>query len=225
VTAADDFQSAAERIALGTERRVLATYAAFVAGSMDLDSATARMAGQVNTSNAAATTLADAYVVAAIEEVSSQPANAIGALPIDDSARLVKAMRTILTEPPKRELSRAVAKALTDLETVAENSAPVQDAEPANAEMRLSRLTHAEVFSTAQKGAVDAMTAQPLVEGWVRQFESTDPCELCLWIWREGRVWPKNHPFQIMHPGDKCVPRVVFSTNPIQTVGRKRRAR
>ncbi|KAA0083269.1 hypothetical protein CIW52_12600 [Mycolicibacterium sp. P9-64] len=201
MTAADSFQAAAEQIAVGTERGVLAAYAAFVAGSLDLDTAVARMAGEVNRSNAAATILADAYVVASIEELSTNPGTAVGLLPVDNSVRLVKSMRTVLTASPE------------------------QTPDEPDAEKRLTRLVHSETFSTAQKSAVDAMTAQPLVEGWVRQFESENPCQLCVFIWREGRVWPKKQPFQVMHPGDKCVPRVVLTTNPIQPVGRKRRAR
>lgn len=192
MSAVETFQATGEKIAAHTEHLVLATYAEYTAGHIDLATTTAQISGTINRANATATTLADAYVVAAIEGAASRPATSVGLLPVDESERLVKAANTILTEP--------------------DDPAP-----------RLSRMAHAEVFSTAQKAAVDAMKEQPLVAGWVRQFESEKPCALCVFIWREGRVWPKSHPFQVMHPGDRCVPRVVLTTN-IQRV-RKSRAR
>lgn len=93
-------------------------------------------------------------------------------------------------------------------------------AEPADASMRLDRLARAETFDAAQNGAWQAMQRQPLVEGWVRQFDA-DPCQLCVWWWREGRIWPKAHPFQ-KHPGCNCQPRIVLAEN-IKSTGYTRR--
>ena len=77
------------------------------------------------------------------------------------------------------------------------------------AEVRFERLARAEPLETAQKATVEVMDAQPLVEGWTRQMDA-DPCQLCTWWWRTGRIWPKNHPFQ-SHKGCNCQPKVVLA--------------
>lgn len=93
-------------------------------------------------------------------------------------------------------------------------------AEPADASMRLDRLARSETFEAAQNGTWQAMQQQPLIEGWVRQFDS-DPCQLCRWWSRDGRVWPKAHPFQ-RHKGCNCQPRIVLAEN-IKSTGYTRR--
>ena len=97
---------------------------------------------------------------------------------------------------------------------------PVWQAEPEAADMRLERMARAEPLATAQRAASEAMTAQPLVEGWVRAMDA-DPCQLCVWWSREGRVWPRNHPFQT-HQGCNCSPRIVFAQNVQSTVFTRR---
>lgn len=89
-------------------------------------------------------------------------------------------------------------------------------AEPDAAETRLARLARAEPLEAAHQGTDDAVQKQPLVQGWVRQMDA-DPCELCRWWWRQGRVWPKDHPFQ-RHTGCNCRPRVVLRKG-IQSTG------
>lgn len=198
MTTADDFRLALEDLADENDESTAGIYLAFKAGQFALDTAVAQIAGQINRTNAVAVTLADAYVQNAIEELG-EPALSVGLVPFDDSERLTKAATTILTEPSEF-----------------------------TTEGRLTRLSHAEPFETAQRASVDAMSKQPLVEGWQRHFESAKPCQLCVWIARMGpdgpRVWPKDHPFQTMHPGDKCVPKIVLRQS-IQPTGRTRRNR
>jgi len=196
VTTADDFQAALENLAQDSESHVLEVYAAYTLAQLDAAAATALIAVRINFANAAAVSLADAYVVSSIEELG-EPATSVVLLYEDQGERLTQAVDTILTEPTEF-----------------------------TPEDRLTRLAHAEPFSTAQKASVDAMSKQPLVEGWQRQFESAKPCKLCVFIARIGpdgpRVWPKNHPFQVMHTGDKCVPKIVLRQH-IQPTGRRRR--
>lgn len=97
-----------------------------------------------------------------------------------------------------------------------DGEAPVWEPEPEDAGMRLGRLARAEPLETAQRAASEAMQTQTMVEGWVRQFDAV-PCQLCVWWWREGRIWPKAHPFQT-HKGCNCQPRVVFAEH-IQSTG------
>jgi uncharacterized protein YndB with AHSA1/START domain len=198
MTTADDFRLALDKLADDNDDSTAGIYVAFKAGEFALDTAVARIAGQINRTNAVAVTLADTYVQTAIEELG-EPALSVGLVPTDDSERLVKAANTILTEQSED-----------------------------TPETRLTRLSHAEPFETAQRASVEAMGKQPLVEGWQRHFESAKPCQLCVWIARIGpdgpRVWPANHPFQTMHPGDKCVPKIVLRKS-IQPTGRTRRNR
>ena len=93
-------------------------------------------------------------------------------------------------------------------------------AEPADATVRLDRLARSETFEAAQNGTWQAMQQQPLVEGWVRQMDA-DPCQLCQWWSRDGRVWPRAHPFQ-RHKGCNCQPRIVLAEN-IKSTGYTRR--
>lgn len=83
--------------------------------------------------------------------------------------------------------------------------------DPTDRDMRLTRFARSEPFAAAQKATGQAMKGQTLVEGWVRQFDA-DPCQLCKWWWREGRVWPKDHPFQSHHHCN-CQPRIVLVKN------------
>ncbi|ETZ44227.1 hypothetical protein L837_4353 [Mycobacterium avium MAV_061107_1842] len=66
-------------------------------------------------------------------------------------------------------------------------------------------------MEAAQNATIDAIQQQPLVEGWTRAMDA-DPCQLCRWWWREGRIWPKEHPFQ-SHKGCNCAPKVVLAEN------------
>lgn len=94
--------------------------------------------------------------------------------------------------------------------------------EQADAEMRLSRLARSESLEAAQNGIHEAMQSEQLVEGWTRQMDA-DPCQLCTWWWREGRIWPKEHPFQ-RHKGCNCQPRIVLADN-IKSTGYTRQLR
>lgn len=92
--------------------------------------------------------------------------------------------------------------------------------DPVDLSMRVARLARAEPYAAAQHAAVAAMGQHEMVEGWTRQMDG-DPCELCRWWWREGRVWPKAHPFQ-RHTGCNCQPRIVLRQD-IQSTGYTRR--
>lgn len=81
---------------------------------------------------------------------------------------------------------------------------------------RLERLARAEPLDSAQRFSMDAIKKQRHVEGWTRQMDA-DPCQLCKWWWREGRIWPKEHPFQ-RHKGCNCQPKIVVAEH-IQSTG------
>ena len=54
--------------------------------------------------------------------------------------------------------------------------------------MQLLRLAGAEPLRAAQRGQSAEIKRNPKVTGWTRGLES-DACELCVWWWRNGRVW------------------------------------
>ncbi len=69
----------------------------------------------------------------------------------------------------------------------------------------VGRLARPEPLNTAARTYSGQIRDSELVEGWTRHMDA-DPCQLCRWWWRNGRVWPKQHPFQT-HTGCACVPR------------------
>ena len=177
-------------------------YAALQAGQVTTPEAELLIATVVNLGNATASTLADVYVSAQIEQATGIPTPVVGIPPVDGVDRLTAAAHTILDDLRLELNAAATAEGV--------ESGDVPDPTRA-AGLRFERLARAEPLETAQQFSVDMMAAQPLVEGWTRQMDS-DPCQLCVWWWREGRVWPKVHPFQ-SHKGCNCQPKVVLTEN------------
>lgn len=68
---------------------------------------------------------------------------------------------------------------------------------------RLARLARGAVARAAQDAREDTLQSSELVQGWTRGVDSTS-CQLCVWWWRNGRVWPKEHHMP-RHPGCTCV--------------------
>lgn len=60
-----------------------------------------------------------------------------------------------------------------------------------------------------QESYGDALGRDERVEGWERGLEP-QACEMCVWWWREGALWPKDHPMPT-HKGCRCqqLPRYV----------------
>lgn len=70
--------------------------------------------------------------------------------------------------------------------------------------MQLERIANAEPLEAAARAFSAGIAREPLVKGWVRGLEA-DACQLCRWWWREGRVWPADHPMPT-HKGCVCTP-------------------
>jgi hypothetical protein len=185
-TAIDEYQLETDHLSARTQAEVLAIYRRWVAGEIDPDRAVLLIAGIINRANAAATALADVWLVAQIEEQSGIATTAAGLIALDDSDTLMKAVTTIL------------------------------DDDPESVDTRLDRLARAEPLEAAHQATTEDIKAQPLVKGWTRAMDA-DPCQLCRWWWREGRIWPKEHPFQ-RHKGCNCQPRIVVART-IQSTG------
>lgn len=169
---------------------------AYLVAKRSRDDAALAIAALINKANAKATSLADYYLAQQVAAAARQPVPTVGLVPVDDSDRLVKAAHTTLS---------AIDKAV-------ETADPATDT-PSG---RLTRLTRSGPLETAQAATSEAIKRQRLVEGWVRELHQ-GACEMCVWWWREGRVWPKEHPLQ-SHKGCQCSQRVVLAKS-IKAVG------
>ena len=139
-------------------------------------------------------------------------ARSLAATAFAAQASIVTATPTPVTVLPLPDDTDRLAKAATTVLDVARAS-DVPEA-------IIGRLGRAEPLNTAARTYSGSLGASPLVEGWTRQMDA-DPCQLCRWWWREGRVWPKEHRFQT-HTGCACVPRPVWRKR-IQSTGYTRR--
>ncbi|WP_099024461.1 structural protein [Mycolicibacterium palauense] len=225
MSAVDDYQAATEQLAADTAREVLALNSE----GLPPNETVLLIAAAINRANASAVTLADVWLSVQIEELAGQPVPTVGVLPVDSSERLVKAATTVLSDQfvdtntkigdhfgdaPKVTASNSRQNAVTP-----DQIADIES--PANVSgMRLERLARSEVFETAQNATHEAMQEQDLIEGWVRHMDA-DPCQLCRWWWRDGRVWPKAHPMPT-HKGCNCTQRVVL-TESVASTGFTRR--
>lgn len=74
-------------------------------------------------------------------------------------------------------------------------------------QMKLSRMARSEAIDAARDTTTATMRRSRLTTGWVRQLDA-DPCELCVWWGRDGRVWPASHAIPT-HKGCACAQRWV----------------
>ncbi|MGV9673563.1 hypothetical protein ACWDPV_23760 [Gordonia sp. NPDC003504] len=172
------------RLAEDSERRVLAAYRAFVSGALTRDEAVHVIASLVSAANGQAVALADlAFAAEVMAQLGVQfPVPTQGWEPgTSDLDRLTKAASTVLDVAEASPVSTAI----------------------------VARLGRAEPLETAARSYSDAMIRSGKTRGWTRQL-SANACQLCRWWWREGRVWPAEHPFQ-HHKGCACIPKPVIA--------------
>ena len=164
-----------------SERQVMAAYRAFLSGSLSRDECIQWIASAITVSNGQAHALANLAYAAEVMAQLGTPA-AVAATPApDDLDRLTKAASTVLEVAAGTAASEAV----------------------------VGRLGRAEPLETAARSYSDAMVRSGRTRGWVRQ-RSANCCQLCTWWWRNGRVWPAEHPFQT-HKGCTCTPKPVIA--------------
>lgn len=156
--------------------RVLAgLWADVEAGRITVDEFTELAVQLVEISNARGRVAAEAAFRSWAEQVTAQPEGvAITATPrTAEAERLTKAVNTI-------------TNATASVDTV----------------MQLERLARNEPVQAATDAMTEAMSGSELVSGWRRGLEP-GACQLCVWWWREGRVWRANHPMP-RHTGCTC---------------------
>lgn len=105
--------------------------------------------------------------------------------------------------PPGRLPSLSGVTAHSTLSGAETAAATVMAGPREQAATRLARLARGAVARAAQDARQAALQGSGLVEGWTRGVDSTS-CQLCVWWWRGGRVWPKTHHMP-RHPGCTCV--------------------
>lgn len=180
-----DYQAATERLAIATRTNAVRLWDAHLDGDLAEEMAGDLIAHVVNLGIARAVTLADHWLSRQIEEAARKPTPSTGITPVDHFPRLRKAMGTIFGRFRHREI----------------------DADEGR--MQTGRIGHSEPLEAGQQATTEAMTKHPLVQGWVREFDD-DPCQLCQWWAREGRIWPADHPMPT-HKGCNCSQRIVLA--------------
>ncbi|WP_137148083.1 hypothetical protein [Mycolicibacterium sp. CR10] len=178
MSVADNFQHALEKLADET-----ASTARRITNRRNISKAdkTIRLAGLINRANAQAVALADAFTSRQLENLTGRAAPAKGILPVDHSARLLDATRTILADPDPLERVERLAR-----------SEPLQNAQSTVTEALRTPIE-------TRKGYV----------GWVRQLNA-GACPQCQRWARNGRVWPADHGMG-RHISCACIQRVVIS--------------
>lgn len=101
----------------------------------------------------------------------------------------------------------ALLRALSDRQRFDSALETILDGDDEAVAMRVGRLALSESIESARAVSADYMRGSELVEGWVRELDS-DPCELCRWWHRDGRVWPAGHSMPT-HQGCACAQRWV----------------
>lgn len=190
------YQEQTTALAEDVSAQVLAALAAYAAGTLTAEAFVAVVAAYVAAGNSGAATLGDLSLAAAVTLALGTPVAPVGiSRPATDPDRLTGAARKILDD-----LDRQTA---TD-----------PDAALSTAQMRFLRLAEAEVHQAVAQAYDAAVKESSYVTGWRRGLEP-DACELCTWWWREGRVWPADHPFP-RHTGCDCSQLIVTTTQEVQ---------
>lgn len=86
-------------------------------------------------------------------------------------------------------------------------------------EARLERVVRGITYKAATDAYSHGVSRSKRVKGWTRDLEP-GACEMCVWWWREGRTWPREHPMPT-HTGCTCSPKPVLSDY-IQSTGKTR---
>lgn len=73
-----------------------------------------------------------------------------------------------------------------------------------NPRARATRLARGRVTQTAGRYYDDGLTRHAEIAGYTRGLSAT-ACELCVWLYRSGHVYPATQPMH-RHPGCTCIP-------------------
>lgn len=157
-------------------RALRTLYDGWQAGRIDTDTFGLAIVSVITGANNYGRAVGDAFAAAAVRQHLGSEATPTGTVPPPEEAeRLTKAAGTLVG-------------ALEDSEDLGD---------------RLERLGRAEPASAAQQAAVNTYQANS-VDGYTRGL-SSDACELCQWLRKDGYVYPTTQPMH-RHPGCRCSP-------------------
>lgn len=168
-----------ELVALGerSEKALIEIYRRYTAGLIDRDTAVTIIADILGAANSQAAALADVALAAQLMADVQVPVATAGVMrPASDLERLAKAAGTLLTVAEASEVPESI----------------------------VARIARSEPYEASQRAFTEAVEKSGITKGWIRGLEP-DGCQLCRWWWRDGRVWPKDHPMP-RHTGCACTP-------------------
>lgn len=175
------YQRNLERLRESTDRDVMQAWRAYGLGRITRAQFVQLASAIILTANGRASALADLTIATELTRLSGSIQAPTGALPSGyDQGVFAEGVSTLL------EASEAGEDITACLSRLALN-APLDAA--------------TDVYGQGVAGS-------RIVEGWVRQMDA-DPCQLCRWWWREGRVWPKDYRIP-RHKGCGCIQRPVL---------------
>ncbi|PQZ85595.1 hypothetical protein CQ018_19650 [Arthrobacter sp. MYb227] len=177
-----------------TVEKVLRIYDLMQAGELTYLEAVGLMSTLIGTSQAKAVALAETSLAA---ELTLGTRTAVGVI------------STGVT-PDMKKLRGGVRVVLATV-----NSTP-------DPEGRIGRMARNLTYAAGADAYSEGVKRSPLVEGWERNLEP-DACQMCVWWWRDGRAWPKDHVMP-SHKGCTCTPKPVFERG-IHSVTAKARVR
>lgn len=180
------------RLADNSQQSAVTVYALYTEGVLSRSETVARLAAIIAAANGQAASLAEVALAAELITALRRPVPVTGLRPANDLARLAKAAATVLDVAEQSDVPAAI----------------------------VGRLARAEPLGTAANTYSAGMARSELVHGWTRSL-SAGACQLCQWWWREGRIWPADHPFQ-HHKGCTCTPKPVVAQH-IKETGYTRR--
>lgn len=163
-----------------TEEKVLAVYRLFDAGDLSRFDAIALMSTLIGKAQATAIVLAESSLAA---ELILSTAEAVPVVATAVRGDVVAVRQAVIT-------TLGTAATTPDIEG------------------RIARMARGITYRAAADAYSDGVKKSPRTEGWIRDLEP-DACQMCTWWWREGRVWPKDHPMPT-HPGCTCAPKPVL---------------
>ncbi|RBY85744.1 hypothetical protein [Blastococcus sp. TF02A-30] len=156
--------------------RLVGLHAAYLAGRLTLDEFIDAAALLIGAAQAQMYGLADASLAAWVSAETQTAVPALGIVAPDNGPGLREGLSALL--------------------------AVVDPEDPA---ARVARMGRAETAGAFQDGYSEAMRERrDVVGGYVRVLNAS-ACELCVWLWRGGYVWPAGKSFH-RHPGCGCHP-------------------
>lgn len=167
-----------ELLGLGSraEAAVVEVYRRYLDATITREQAVELLAVLVQKYNLQAATLADLSLSATLMVETAAPVPVTATSRVTELDRLSKAASTVLVTAEASDVPEAI----------------------------VARLARSETFNAGQNAYTEGIATSKATRGWIRGV-SPNACELCRWWWRDGRVWPKDHPMPT-HKGCTCSP-------------------